>query len=1070
MSRKCPINANNAEPTPVQKPSGFSPLRAKVLKFFDDVANVAGVVTDKQTFEAEYLKRFTTLAAGVSNIPTLTKYSKLESWFSYALGWRSAIWDFASVGRTEAGAISELLIQRAKVASNSVELMATYKSLPQIRGIYGNLRKALPNLPESQLQELIHDQVVAGQFPKLTNIYDSPTAQFTLKQRYLAHLSKLQQLGLSPDDIKTLDELAGEISGNLDAARMLVAKHGMDIKQLQNGGYFPLQATEEARKILAKANETAFGGSAAHFDTAAFLSRSRNSAIPAVLDLPEAAKLLKMSEFELALKMSEPGELAKHIRANFTEAEIEKAFENGTLFQLPALSDELFHWFSEGLDLPIKNLGEAIQLNPMQAIQDYNRNLANGVKNASFIQTALDTGAKEGWILDSIEHANLPNKQDYIKIGSNQAIADMVRSTGLRDYISEGYIHRTVADQLNALWQMNVSAERLGIFGKTLQSTLRLTGFLKKSFILSTGGLPYVKRVFLQDIVSLNAATGSKGLYKFPLGLADVARAYSTKALDHLSTEAFSKPIGGKSWSLRALYEHTFLTQASPYTSGVGENVQAGSWSKFLERLDPTYLEKFTRFQTYYHKTFGSPMTGIVGDFAKEIASAAGDGFNAAYEQLARANQFIDYASMWTTIRTLAEDPSLAQGRKEWKNISELMSYAREYHNIQEDAGTIGKAAGQFAVPFAAFAMNAPGSTLRHAMRNPWQYGRMMMLYTQAQNAGDGTNLTDAELAKWQKSSYNNFIGKTSDGEIYAINPGTVDFYLDSSIWMRENFLKGLRLAGVGAGTPKDALDSKINPGANIVKSLQDFGKKTYVTSAILNVFTDIDPRTGKPMNQAAGDDTLLNIRLNPKIRNLLLQFAPVLGGLDKKLPESIVGSPPVLDPVTGEQRQPGIQGIFGNIPDRAGNSRKSDVDFNDPNQRFAWLADNILGLTPTLFSPGANLISNYNDIQSLQKDLGQTKADLNAKLVQQPNRPDKDKLIEERKRILQLEYTVQYHLEAIKTLATEKKLPQPEVAKWYIQLRRGALNFDQEAELVNAENQALLRMKARTNQPVTSP
>lgn len=1047
MAKSCPINTNKLPDEAPNLDSLFSPVQAKILKFYDELRQVSGVITDKAEFEAEFAKRFATLSSGVAVIPNLKNYSKLENWFAYMLGWRSALWDATNNKLTDAGAIQNLLLTNAKVASNAVELMATYKSLPTIRTLYNTLKKNLVGIEETKIQELLHDHIIIGQFPKLLNTYDSPVAVHVLQSRYQKHIGNLQQLGLSPEDIKQLDILAGEISGNFDAARGVVAQYGMDVQRLTNGGYFPLQATEEVRRILKAEGDSAFGGRAVQFETSDFLNRARVSSVPAPLNMPEVAKLLGISELELSFRMSEPGELSKLLKESFSPKELDSLYEKGVLFEMPALSDELFSFFSDGLGLPIDNLGEAIQLDPIRAIQDYNRNLRSAVENASFIQTALETGVKEGWVLDQLQIDGLSRaeRQNYVKIGTNQAFQDAIASTNLRESISEAFVHRTVADQLGALWKINVSVERLGLVAQLYRSVVQMTGFMKKSALMSTGGLPYLGRVFLQNIVSLNAATGNLGLFKYPMAVADVARVWQKKSLDVLSSKPFGKAIAGKQYSERELYEYLFLTRSTSFNAGVGENVQRGSAELFGDKINTKSFQRFMKLTDYYHATYGNPVTGkvmVAGEYIKDVA---GSGFNAAYELLASGNSFLDFTARWGAFKAIVENPQKYAGRESWASLEEAVRYTDEYFGIQENAGMVGKFVGQVGIPFFSFAMQAPGNALRHAIRHPQRYGRMMLLYQHAQRA-TGQDLTDGELKEWQKDRYNVFLGRTSEGEIFAVNPGTVDYYLDTAQWAKNNFEALLRTSGQDAGSTLKSIDSRIDRSADFGKVLQDIANKSYWTKALFALAANANPTTGEKFSASGRDDTLLGIPMNEKTRVVLTELVPILRGLDRQLPTSIVGSPAVVDPVTGIPRQQAIPSWTGAIPKTGGTNRKTDEALNDPRQLTAWLADNVLSLNASLWSPEANLLSNYNDLGERATDISKTVSEINKTLLTQPNRPDKQKLLEERTRLLQIKGLIQYNQKLVDVIIARKGYTPRQAVEYLKRTLGSAPNYQEEA------------------------
>lgn len=985
----------------IQQPQG-SPLKQRIQAHFDDIASLSGVVTKEQELEAALLERFALAVATQANIPNLTNYSKVENILATALGWKSAVWKATDLGMTEAGAVRYLLQDRAKQAVQILETVAGYKSLPEITQLWYKLQQALPDIDTKTLQEILHDQVVVGQYPKLLNVYDSPLVHQQLTMRYQAHVGKLQELGLSSNDISQLAQLAGRISANLDASRAVLGNFGLDIEQLQNGGYFPLQTQKELKRILEKTEETALkpGWSA---DLLASVNTARRTGIPIVLDLPQSAKVLGISEQELAEALVNPGEISNLLRSKFTQEELEKLYETGVLTQLPALSDELVAFYNDSLDLPIANLGEAIVLDPVKALQKYNQELKRTLESSTYIKTTLEEGVEAGWLLEQTEVRKLPNAKDYIRLGSSQQLADLIPNANLRETIANAYIHRTAAEQLKALLELNTDSVQLGLLGRGLQ---KFTDIFKKTVILGAGD-GYLKRVFVQNAVALQASTGSRGLANFALGLADTTRVLSKRSTSVLSDEAFAE-IGGKSWNLRELYEATFLKRGGSYASvELDTPISGNAVDNLFSMLSPESWARFQKFQEIYHQRFGSPATGKITDGLAYLGELADKSLQAGYEQLAKVNQFSDYTARWTAIRTLAENPRAA-GRQKWESFDELIRYTDEYWGINEDAGSLGKTLGRY-IPFVSFAMQAPGSAVRHAMRHPYRYGRMLMLYTQVQNASLG-NTTDAELAQWQKDGFPIFVGKDTEGKTFSINPGTVDFYLDTSVWAKENLEKLGRTAGLGVGSTVEVVDSELDPTADLKKAIADLFQRSYYTKPLAAIFGK-NPRTLENETYLDAPDTILGLPTDKWWRNVITEVFPVLRRLDQILPREVVGQSAKLDNF-GRTLEPATPSIFGATPYSGGQRRPKE------SEGLAWVAQNLGGLSLAEVDPQRNLVATY-------KDLDKRKAEVDKQIKRLEENLSKENL-ESLVRLTQLKGVLEYNKFLVDKISLDRNLAPP--------------------------------------------
>lgn len=1022
---KCPINSQ-PQAKPLNKPSG-SKVAQSVLDFYEELAQRGGVISDGKQVEISLQREFTSMAVSAASIPNITNYSKIQNVIASALGWKSSVLNAVDLAMTEAGATRYLLQTKAREASQMLQLAAVNKSLPKIQKLYGELQVALPSLTKDQIQPLLHDHVLIGQFPNLANIYDSPIVRNQLAQRYQEHIGRLTDLGVNAEAIKRLDGLAGEISQSFDNARSIAGKYGLDIKALTNGGYFPIQVRDTMSKFLEAANETSRStASKVKFDTAGAINSSRFSSMPIVLDLEKVAAILGLKEQELSTLLTKPGGVSKYLRDNLHPEQLERMYDNGTLAQIPALSDELTSFFANELDLPFEGLGQAMILDPVKAVKAYNQQLTKAVENSSMVQTALEEGIKYGWVVDESQIRTLGNARDYVKVGSDKLFQELFTSNTLRENIADLYIHRTVADQLNALTRANASFTTLGLIGSGLQTFLKFTGFTKRTLIAGAG-LPYLGRVFAQNAISLNAATGSEGMLHYGKGLVESMRFFAKKT-HGLPTEVFAK-VGDKEFSLSSLFEATFNRRGNPAMSITGEKLDVGSaGDKFKESVanlfNPEQARIFSEQMRIYHERYGSPVTGLFLDKASMLAEMFSSGSKVAYEQLAKGNQMLDFAARWTAVRTLAKDPTLA-GKTKWANVDELLRYTDEYFNVNDDTGSVGKALGQYLVPFASFALVSPGVTVRHALRHPWRYARMMSLYSMANQSND---LTDVELSDWQKSSYPLFLGKDPEtGKRWGINPGTVDSFLDTTTWAEQNFAKASRAFGQPIGSAKEQIEQKIDPTTDFRNGLTELSNRVYLSKAIQASVFGINPSTGEKFSKVPQPDTLLGFGMSKQLRSAITETLPILRKLDAFLPSSIVGESPDVDPLTLKVKRPGKAGFLGNVPSTGGKPREKEIE----RAGIIGMIANTGGLTLSQFDPNQNLIRNYNDFGFRANELKNAVNSIDVSINSNPGGADVAGLREQRTRLLQLQGLLEYNQFIVNNLAIKKGYTLPKTLEY---------------------------------------
>lgn len=989
-----------------------SSIAARVRAHYDELIARAGVLTTAQQIELKLQREFSVKTLASAHIPLLKNYNKLESILAKDLGWKSWLWQSLNGGMTNAGAVRYALRDKAKLAVGLIQTTAQYKVLPDIIKLYGELNRVLPGIPKADLQNLLYDHVVIGNYPKLYNVMDSPVVKDQLIGRYNQHTNKLITMGVSQEAIATLDELSGRISEGFDTLRHLAGTEGFDVPALMNGGYFPLRAQEEAKRYLQALSETSnIGKKDGFIDIESFMQKSRATNVPLMLKTEELAQMLGMKELDLIDLVKEPGELSRVLNEKLKPEQIEKLFESGVLIQTPALSDELTEFFNESLDLPIKNLGEAIMLDPVKAVTDYADQLKEAVSKSTLVKDLLTSGIENEWIVDP-SFVGGRNSRDYVRLGSSKMFMDAIPSTNLREEIAELYVHRTVADQLNSVLALNQSWADLGVIGQTIQKFIvPFTSLFRKAALLGAP-VQYVKRVVTQDMIAVHAAVGHLG--QVGIASAEVFRMKNFNTLDVFGKGVTAK-VGGKDYPLKDVFEAMMMKRGGDFVSITGEE-----FGKIASPLTKFSFQRFMLFNKAYHARFGSPITGKINTAVDVVKEMMDTPFQAAYAVLAQANQLVDMTGRWAAVRTLATE----QGDR-FANLDELIRYTDEYFQINEDVGTFGKLYGAVGMPFASFAMAAPGSALRFTMQHPWRAGRMLSLYAQANS---GSQLTDAEMKQWQKDDY--VISVAHDpvtGKQYSVSPTSVDFYLSSYVFFREIAEDMGRSMGLNVGSFQEVVQQEKNPLQPLTDALQTAAKDTYL-SALFPLF-GIDPQTLEKLENPESEDTLIGVPMPRALRDTAIRLFPLLRSADEKwLPPSVVGRSRKVSPSFDVEQEPQA-GWMGRTPSFGGNRERFNPDREE--EPIAWFLKEGAGLTLSEIDPERNLVNTYNDFAERRTELSSVINKLRKRLILEAKTlspQDKEALTDQYQNFLRLRFTLQYNQYLVDSIAEQRGLPKPTV------------------------------------------
>lgn len=243
--------------------------------------------------------------------------------------------------------------------------------------------------------------------------------------------------------------------------------------------------------------------------------------------LSKTAKVIRESaEVEALLwdVASNPGQLTK-LLSTLSEVQKNRLFDSGVLINMPALSGDL-KAFYRSFDLGVDKLSDAIIDDPIRALRTYSDELAEAVRESKVVKDALYEGSQAGWVRSTPAEDFIPIQNLYQRID---------KFIGRGESLGDGYIHRTVASQLESFLKLQSNPSELAMVGNFL---VQVNNVFKKSALMSGG---YLKRVLFSNVLSLYHATGS--LAQLPVAFAD----YIAISLKHssLGTKKVWE-IGGK--------------------------------------------------------------------------------------------------------------------------------------------------------------------------------------------------------------------------------------------------------------------------------------------------------------------------------------------------------------------------------------------------------------------------------------------------------------------------------------------------------------------------------------------
>jgi hypothetical protein len=269
-------------------PPAGSKVVADVAAYYDDLASKGGVLLDSQAVELRLQQQFVTATAALNAaVPTIGAYNRIESALATLIGWKRWLWQGTNSG-TSAGLVRQSLLENAALAQELILLAANHRNLPLIKSMQTKLFASAPDVPKARLLELLHDQIVVGNFKQLQNVFDSPVVVEQLAQRFLKHQQNLDELGLPASVRQSLEELGQQVSTTFDEMRAIALRSGLNVEDVGNGGYLPLRATQEFQKVLTAGKESFLKGFKPMEE---LLQRQRKTLMPVVADVDTVARM-----------------------------------------------------------------------------------------------------------------------------------------------------------------------------------------------------------------------------------------------------------------------------------------------------------------------------------------------------------------------------------------------------------------------------------------------------------------------------------------------------------------------------------------------------------------------------------------------------------------------------------------------------------------------------------------------------------------------------------------------------------------------------------------------------------
>jgi hypothetical protein len=925
-----------------------------VSNYYTKLKHSAGLLGGGQQEFLKLREALDTSLHGLINntVQRVGKADFAASWMSAVIGWRkSGLSENFSLG----GSINERLLRGTNAAYNVFSMWVQSHAQPVVIRHHEYLRSLLPNASTKELEILIHDSAVVGSTGELMELLASSYGgKRFLDKRLTSFMENLDAIGLTEAQALQVIENGKEYAELYKTGQAYLLDNGVDMARF--AGYVPLlfdkrisEAVGKRFKTFQQLIDNTFVNVGNDILGTSAKSDPRLTYVDYVINDIEITKARLGGAFpgvntdDIMRWADDPDVFKLEVLDKLKPGEIEELLKDGTLSRVPSMHSTIVELLVRKEGLPAGVAEEVLLTDPKLALKQWTQSLERITKESFAIKDMLTNGVTNGWVVDAaIANAH---PEQFIELSTLPLLTKFFPAT-LSTAIGQQYVHQIVARQLNAVLELNSNPIAASVLGDYLDTFGKFAGYLQKSLLSNPVS---VITQLTQNAIQTVSAVGAP-VY-LPKAMNDVFKVLSG-GIESLGTERYIK-FGAEEISEQELMLRLLATRGS---------TDLGSLQG-IKSLSREHLKSI--FQYDYRAGIERAKLNLRYMPLKTIAGLPIEAVNKAFAPVAFSNFIGDVSSRYAIVLTL-NNPAMAGANKflsragSQDSVEAALQYADEYIGLFDSKSEFLGVASRYIRPFASYVMNAPGQTLRHAMRHPRRFANTMKFYHHY------AITEDRESAGYDKKSWQR--GKLliplwhnkETGEKVMMAPGSVSSNIALLDQVDALFNASTRLTGGNTRDKIADLEARVNPAkaqGDFLGSIIEGNYFQTISDAITgrNPFTGASPTAEQGFTKA----TLFNVEMTPQLRSLVLLALPAANQIDRALPANISGKREKRSADGTTVLEPGVPGIFGNTPESGGVQGTTPIN--------AGLG--VLGLRPVYADTVANIVTNYSDIEGIIKD-----------------------------------------------------------------------------------------------------
>lgn len=939
-----------------------------------------------------------------------------------------------NAGYTIAGEVRENLLDAKRTIEGLIATAGRISVLERVQPFTKKFNAAAKKLGvnSDETAALLDDIITVGQIPRTqsSTVYykhkvlgRQTLSSVIQRKRYNRLVDALESVGFTKPEIDSFINEATVVNNAFDDVAVFARAVGVDVKSLENIGFFSRQVTQSFKNrlgdlniddLLSKVNLGNTTMSSVH-------NRSRNTFHYIPEDLEFSSRILGIQPTELNALLDDPIVLRSYLHDNLSTQQLDTLVDAGVFQKLPMSSREVHEYFLRQYELPL-SVNDMFVLDPVTNIKNYTQSLQRAAGNSSILQRVLGgEGVVAGWTVPSVQFLENGGKtgiyRNFVPLGDSLNAwgnkSKLMTTTAVEEALglepgsvrklSDMYVHPIVAEQFTSLIEMAASPSNMGQVANVVQNSLNALGHLSNKLTKAVLATPqYVFRTVMQNSVAYHAAGGN--LAYLPVGLLDLQKLV-TKGLGAFDNTTPRFSMNGKMMTYRELFE-TFLVKRG-HNVAPGTNLERltlgsegidGMWEFIMNT--PKSVTKGLNDLIGYTMAHGDPVNGRkismgerVGRFSKVAAQSANQLLDDSFSGFAFAANFFDLTFKWAMTLSTAQRASgqgasnigqflSSQQVRNFTNTDALFRHMDQYFVDVYATGATTNFVNKHIFPFTVWAMANPPMQFRHMFRNPHtflNYHRIRSLVNIPLENDE--NFNDEKVDSWLLEGSPLFLTRDEQGRPVVLLTDNYDSYSDTI-----SFVNGVgntvyrSFGGEAEFDEQRRQDLTEGPGALVSEIMLDVVSKAHLPwKVIVEQITGRDSFTGRDftLDESEVHPTYLGIQIPPRMVYLLNKIPP-LEALDQLNPGEMFGTPRRRS-IDGTVLDVGTLSVFGTDRTRI---RSKDYDVLDQNFALQLLRASGLNIKTVDYDRGA--INTLSDIERTARTIERHLADSRRTLTEE--------------------------------------------------------------------------------------